>query len=487
MRIGIVGAGHVGAVCGVCLSSIEHDVMVIDVDRGRIDKLRSGAAPFVEPGLGTLLERSLATGRLSFDVDAEALSNVDVVFLCVNTDSGPDGSVDLSPLESAVSTVAALEGSNPVLVNRSTAPVGTAEYIRSVTAELRGSAMRVAVNPEFLAEGTAIRDFLRPDRILIGAFDDDSVSTLAELYEPIVRGRLPAAVRSVAGAPRNDEPVPFLVCDPASAELAKYAANSMLAVKISFINEISAIAEQVGADVTKVADAVGLDERIGKHFLRAGIGWGGSCFPKDIVALQGMAETRGLTARMLRAANDINGEQRTWVTRTLHAHFKTLFGRRVGLLGLGFKPGTDDLRNAPALEIAAQLAKANVRVKAFDPVVRSVPPAYRDQVEIVDGPEDLARGSDALVVVTEWPEFRDLDLGRLGRLMRTPLLLDGRNLFDPAAATSAGLAYVGVGRGGLHDAATHAAGTTGSDGGSAGGRSSASDDRVVVEEASDVA
>jgi len=476
MRIGIVGAGHVGAVCAVCLASIEHDVTVIDVDRERIEMLRSGAAPFVEPGLGTLLERSLATGNLTFEVDAEALSSSEIVFLCVNTDSRPDGSVDLSPLESAVSTIASIDGSDPVLVNRSTAPVGTAEYIRSVTAELRGRPMRVAVNPEFLAEGTAVRDFLRPDRILVGAFDDAAVRVLADVYEPIVRGRLPAATRSAADAPEHDGPVPFLVSDPASAELAKYAANSMLAVKISFINEISAIAEQVGADVTKVAEAVGLDERIGRHFLRAGIGWGGSCFPKDIVALQGMAETRGLTARMLRAANDINGEQRTWVTRTLHAHFKTLFGRRVGLLGLGFKAGTDDLRNAPALEIAAQLAKANVRVRAFDPVVRSVPPAYRELIEIVDDTEELARGSDALVVVTEWPEFLELDLARLCRVMRTPLLLDGRNLLDPEAATSAGLTYVGVGRGQYDATAT-----------SNDARSRGPADEVALERTSDVA
>ena len=232
----------------------------------------------------------------------------------------------------------------------------------------------------------------------------------------------------------------------------------------------------MGADVTKVAEAVGLDERIGRHFLRAGIGWGGSCFPKDIVALQGMAETRGLTARMLRAANDINGEQRTWVTRTLHAHFKTLFGRRVGLLGLGFKAGTDDLRNAPALEIAAQLAKANVRVRAFDPVVRSVPPAYRELIEIVDDTEELARGSDALVVVTEWPEFLELDLARLCRVMRTPLLLDGRNLLDPEAATSAGLTYVGVGRGQYDATAT-----------SNDARSRGPADEVALERTSDVA
>lgn len=447
MRIGIVGAGHVGAVCGACLAAIDHDVTVIDVDHERIRTLREGRMPFVEPHLEALIARGRARGNLSFDVDPAALSDAEVVFLCVNTDSRPDGSVDLSPLESAVSTLAAIPGLDAVLVNRSTAPVGTAEYIRSVTADARGSAMRVAVNPEFLAEGTAVRDFLAPDRVLIGASDERSARALTDLYRPIVVRDLPADVGARVGAPTDGEDVPFLVADPASAELAKYAANGMLAVKISFINEISAIAEQVGADVTRVAEAVGLDARIGKHFLRAGIGWGGSCFPKDILALQGMAETRGLSARMLRAANDINGDQRTWVTRALHARFKTLFGRRVGLLGLGFKPGTDDLRNAPALEIASQLAKANVKVRAFDPVVGDVPLTHRDRIEVVADVEDLANGSDALVVVTEWPQFRELDLPALRRRMRTPLLLDGRNLFEPEEAVAAGFAYVGVGRG----------------------------------------
>jgi UDPglucose 6-dehydrogenase len=447
VRIAVMGAGHVGTVCGACLSAIGHEVSVVDIDRDRVAQLESGQTPFVEPGLPELLARGRAEGRLSFRADpASALSGAQAIFLCVNTESGPDGSVDLSPIHSAVRSVAEVADPGALLVNRSTAPVGTAEYIRSLTDELRGSPMSVAVNPEFLAEGTAVRDFLSPDRILVGVFEDRSVAVLSEIYDPIVSQRLPSDLFARLDGHRGRGSVPFLVTDTASAELAKYAANSALAVKISLINEMAGIAEELGADITKVAEAVGLDRRIGPQFLRAGIGWGGSCFPKDIVALQGMAETRGLKARMLRAANEVNAEQRSWVVRRLNTHFKTLFGRRVALLGLAFKPGTDDLRNAPALEVAAQLAKANVRVRAFDPVVKDLPPDLRDTITLFSDPISLAAGADALVVVTEWPEFRGLDLAGLRSVMHTPLFLDGRNLFDPALVRAAGFIYLGVGQ-----------------------------------------
>jgi len=459
MDLAVVGAGHVGAVFGACLAAVGHRVRVVDVDPERIALLRAGRSPFFEPGIGELMERGRTRELLSFHVDpAEALSGADLIFLCVNTDNGPDGSVDLSSVESAVRTVSRFASDGSVLVNRSTAPVGTAQYIRSLIEELRGGSLRVAVNPEFLAEGTAVHDFLEPDRILVGAWDQEPIALLAEAYAPIVERQLPFDLRALFGnGHRRPGDVPFVVTDPASAELAKYASNSLLAVRISFINEIAGIAEELGADITQVARAVGLDPRIGPHFLRAGIGWGGSCFPKDIVALQGIAETRGLSARMLRAANDVNTEQRTWTTRQLQSHFKTLFGRRVGLLGLSFKPNTDDLRNAPALEIAAGLARANVLVRAFDPVVKAVPSGFEDTIDLMEDPESLARGADALVLVTEWPGFAELDLPRLRGLMRTPLFLDGRNFFDPDEVRSAGFTYVGVGR--AYDGAplTHAA------------------------------
>jgi UDPglucose 6-dehydrogenase len=449
MELAVVGAGHVGAVCAACLAAVGHRVKVVDIDEKRIGLLRAGLTPFFEPGISELLERGRTQELLSFHVDPrEALTGAALVFLCVNTENGPDGSVDLSAIESAVRAVSTSASDGSVLVNRSTAPVGTAQYIRALIEELRGSSMHVAVNPEFLAEGTAVHDFLDPDRILVGAWDQGPITLLAETYAPIVDRHLPLDLRALlANGRRRSGDVPFVVTDPASAELAKYAANSLLAMRVSFINEIAGIAEELGADITKVARAVGLDTRIGPHFLHAGIGWGGSCFPKDIVALQGIAETRGLSARMLRAANEVNTEQRMWTIRQLQSHFKTLFGRRVGLLGLSFKPGTDDLRNAPALEIAAQLAQANVQVRALDPAVKTLPPGFDDKINLVEDPESLAGGADALVLVTEWPEFADLDLPRLRGLMRTPLLLDGRNFFDPDEVRSAGFKYLGVGRG----------------------------------------
>jgi len=448
MELAVVGAGHVGAVCASCFAAIGHRVRALDVDERRIALLQAGQPPFVEPGIEELLQRGQARGLLSFHTDpVEALAEAELIFLCVNTENGPDDSVNLTAVESAVQTAARLSRDGAVLVNRSTAPVGTAQYVRSLIEELRGSSVRVAVNPEFLAEGTAVRDFLEPDRILVGAWDGQSVAQLSEAYAPIVERSLPPELRPVIidGQQRSGN-VPFVVTDPASAELAKYAANSLLAVRISFINEIAGIAEEVGADITKVALGVGLDRRIGPRFLRAGIGWGGSCFPKDIVALRGLAETRGLTARILRAANDVNTEQRLWTIRQLQSYFKTLFGRRVGLLGLSFKPHTDDLRNAPSLEVASQLLQANVHVSAFDPVVKAVPPGFEDKIALSADPISLARGADALILVTEWPEFAHLDLARLREVMRTPLLLDGRNLFDPEEARAAGFVYMGVGR-----------------------------------------
>ena len=350
MDIAVIGAGHVGLVSAACLAAVGHPTRVLDIDENRIEQLRSGRSPFLEPGLDELLVWGRTQELLSFHNDpSAALSQADLVLLCVDTPNDARGSVDLSAVVSATRTAVRHVKDGAVVVNRSTAPVGTAGYIRSILEEQRGDVVDVAVNPEFLAEGTAVRDFLAPDRIVVGVWHGGTADSLYAAYEPIIRRRLPSMVgddvhQRVAGC---TEFVPFLVSNPSTAELTKYAANAFLAVKISFINEIASIAEELGGDVTVIAHAVGLDRRIGPHFLRAGIGWGGSCFPKDILALQGMAETRGLAARMLRAANEVNAQQRHWVVQMLQRRLKTLVGRRVGLLGLTFKPNTDDLRNAP--------------------------------------------------------------------------------------------------------------------------------------------
>jgi UDPglucose 6-dehydrogenase len=446
MKITIVGAGHVGLVSAACFAAVGHDVVALDIDEARIAQLERGQSPFFEPGLDEVLARVRREGRVSFTIDpAEALAGSDLAFLCVSTPNDEHGVVDLRGVIAAARSVARHAGPDLVLVNRSTAPVGTAAFLRSIVEEGREGEITVAVNPEFLAEGSAVRDFLYPDRIVIGGWERQALDTVRSAYAPIVSGHFPDDL--VTGARVYEEhAVPVLVTNPPTAELIKYASNAFLAMKISFINEMAWIAEEVGGDVTEVARGVGLDRRIGPHFLQAGIGWGGSCFPKDIVALQGMAATHGLDARLLQAANDVNADQHLWVVRKLQRHLKTLVGRRVALLGLAFKPNTDDLRNAPSLEIAAELAKSSVRVRAYDPVVKTIPPELEHTVELADDPISAARGAEAVVLVTEWPEFHDMDLGALGSVMRERLLLDGRNFLDPAAVRAAGFTYVGVGR-----------------------------------------
>jgi UDPglucose 6-dehydrogenase len=449
LEVAVVGVGHVGLVSAVSLASVGHRVRAQDVDHHRIEQLVSGQVPFLEPWVSDLMARASAEGRITFHAAPdEALPGADLIFLCVDTPSRPDGHVDLSALARAAEAAIDHAGENTVIVNRSTAPVGTAAYIRSLVEEHGAKRPLVAVNPEFLAEGSAVRDFLSPDRVVVGAWEDSAHARILEAFEPIVSRQLPDDLPPEISVPRERRtgPVPVVRTNPETAELIKYAANAFLAMKISFINEMASIAEQLGGDGEEMARAVGLDHRIGPHFLRAGIGWGGSCFPKDIAALQGMAETRGVSARMLRAANEVNLEQHRWVIRKLQTHLRTLVGRRIGLLGLTFKPNTDDLRNAPALEIACDLARSNARVRAFDPAVKSLPAEFEGVVELVGDPESLAEGSEALVVVTDWPEFEDLDLPRLRSLMKSGLLLDGRNLFDPERARRAGFTYVGVGR-----------------------------------------
>jgi UDPglucose 6-dehydrogenase len=449
MKITIVGAGHVGLVTGACFAAVGHDVAALDIDAERIERLSHGESPFFEPGLDELLATGSAAGRLRFTTDpAEALAGAELAFLCVATPNDERGKVDLRGVVSAARSVAQHAEPNTVLVNRSTAPVGTAGYVRSIVEESREGEVRVAVNPEFLAEGTAVRDFLFPDRIVIGAWDPEAGERVKAAYGPIVSRAvtedLPAGVE--ARVYNSEAPVPVVITNTPTAELIKYASNAFLAMKISFINEMGWIADEVGGDVTEVARAVGLDRRIGPHFLQAGIGWGGSCFPKDIVALQGMAATHGLEARLLKAANDVNADQHLWVVRKLQRHLKTLVGRRVALLGLAFKPNTDDLRNAPAIEIAAELTRSSVRVKAYDPIVKELPEELAGIVELADDAISAASGAEAVVLVTEWPQFRDLDLHALGSVMREKLFLDGRNFLDPETVRAAGFTYVGVGR-----------------------------------------
>lgn len=454
MRVCVIGTGYVGLVTAACLSHIGHTVVGVDIDRRKIALLRKGLSPIYEPGLDRVLQVHMDVGNLSFSEDAEsAIAHAEAILIAVGTPPRTDGHVDLSHIEAALRTIGrALERAPDhgarLVVSKSTVPVGTARWMADwFRASCSGGDIIVVSNPEFLREGNALQDCLYPDRIIIGAGDQRAASLVQRLYRPILEQTFPTP-DYLPPRPEGLRRVPLLWMDWDSAEMAKYASNAFLALKISFANEIANVCERVGADVTRVMEAVGLDHRIGPHYLRAGIGWGGSCLGKDLGALIRLAEHRGYDPLLLRAAQATNAHQRRIVIEKLRASLGSLRGRTVGLLGLAFKPNTDDIRDAPSVTIARALRDEGARVKVYDPVAMANMRAEHPDLELIyaTDPVDLARACDALVVVTEWEEFRQLDLSELRRVMSGELLLDGRNLFDPEDARRAGFIYVGIGR-----------------------------------------
>jgi UDPglucose 6-dehydrogenase len=421
-RVGVFGAGWVGLVTGACFAELGHSVVVRDIVRERIEALGEGRIPMHEPGLAELVERNRE--RLRFTLDpAEAAQDAEFLYVCVGTPSTYSGDADLSAVWSVLDDLPPLEG-RPVLVMKSTVPVGTGEKVRAAL-DARGlEHVGYASNPEFLAEGTAVRDFMNADRIVIGAFepkDGDGVEALHEkLDAPVVRS------------------------DVASAEMIKLAANAFLMTRISFINEIANVCELVGADVEEVARGIGLDHRLGPHFLRAGIGYGGSCFPKDASALKQLASNSGYHFQLLSAVIEVNELQKRRVIAKLVKHLGRLRGKRVALLGLSFKPNTDDMREAPSIVLASRLLAEGAEVRGWDPVAR--PSELLKGVTICETVMDAVRDADAAVVVTEWSELRDLASADVRDAMRNPLIVDGRNLLDPEAVQQLGFAYEGIGR-----------------------------------------
>jgi UDPglucose 6-dehydrogenase len=441
-RIAVVGSGYVGTVASACFALAGHPVVGVEVDESKLRELCRGRAPFFEAGLDDALADGLSRGRLRFTSDmADAMASSDVVFLCVGTPGRPDGRADMGSVEVAATAIGTSLRHPRVIVTKSTVPIGSGFWLASVIEDALPPSLRrnppfsVVSNPEFLRQGSALQDFMHPDRVVIGGDDPRSVETVVDIYRPIVERARPTA---------NGQRPPVITTDLATAEAIKYAANAFLATKVSFINEVANICERVGADVAEVATAIGLDERIGPRFLDAGVGWGGSCFGKDLNALVAVAEEHGYDAALLRAAVAVNARQRKGVVEKLQRHLKTLRGRRVGVLGLAFKPGTDDLRHAPSTEIIDQLLARGCAVVAHDPVVRHLP--NLPGVRIADEPEEVAERADAVVLVTEWPEYLGLDLAALRSRMRGDLLFDGRNVFDPESVQAAGLVYEGVGR-----------------------------------------
>ena len=421
-KVGIFGAGWVGLVTGVCFAELGHEVVVRDVVPDKVDALRRGEVPFHEQDVPELLERN--RDRLTFTLDVDEVADCEFLFVCVDTPPTYSGDADLSRVWTVVDELPELDR-RPILVMKSTVPVGTGEKVRHGL-ELRGlSHVGYVSNPEFLAEGRAVRDFMAPDRIVVGAFDEADGDAVAALYGGI-DGKI---VR----------------CDVNSAEMIKLAANAFLMTRISFINEIANVCEATGADVVKVAEGVGLDHRLGPYFLRAGIGYGGSCFPKDSLALKQLASNSGYHFQLLSAVIEVNELQKRRVIGKLKKHLGSLRGRRVALLGLAFKPNTDDMREAPSIVLASRLLAEGAEVRAWDPVVRRAADLPRG-VEVVESVEEAVDGADAAVIVTEWDELRQVARDEIRDSMANPLIIDGRNLLDPGAARAAGFAYEGIGR-----------------------------------------
>jgi len=419
--IGIFGAGWVGLVSGACLAELGHDVVVRDVVPERIEALRAGRLPLHEPGLGELLERNRE--RLTFTTELDDLVSTPIMFVCVGTPPTHSGDADLSAVWTVVDQLPVLE-ERGILVMKSTVPVGTGEKVRAAL-DARGLAhVGYASNPEFLSEGSAVKDFMNPDRIVVGAFTEADAGSVASLYEPL--------------------DAPLVRVDVASAEMIKLAANAFLMTRISFINEIANVCEATGADVEQVAQGVGLDHRLGPHFLRAGIGWGGSCFPKDGAALKQLASNSGYHFQLLSAVIEVNDLQKRRVVGKLEKHLGKLSGKSVALLGLAFKPNTDDLREAPSLVLASRLLAEGAEVRAWDPVADAS--HLLQGVTFCESVLEAVTGADAAVIVTEWEELKTLASAEVLGAMRYPLIVDGRNLLEPAQARSAGFAYEGIGR-----------------------------------------
>lgn len=427
-QICIIGSGYVGLVSGACFAEMGNRVTCVDTDAARIESLREGRAPFFEPGLQEMLGRNASGGRLTYTTEyAEGAPDADFIFLCLPTPPSPNGAADISILRSAVETLAPLlTKGDTVIVNKSTVPVGATAGLQKLLARAGKQHTPVVSNPEFLREGSAISDFMHPDRVVIGSADPDAAERVRALYEPL-------------GAP-------VLRTDPKTSEMIKYASNAFLATKISFINEIADICERVDADVSLVAEGMGLDARIGKSFLRPGVGYGGSCFPKDILALAHTAAMAGAHPRLLRAVMEVNSYQFKRVLHRLRDQLGSLDGAAVAVWGIAFKPDTDDVREAPAIEIMQLLEQEGARVRAYDPMAMDKAAPKLPGVLMCRDAYEAADGADAVLLLTGWREFKALDLERVAGSMSTPLLVDGRNELDPAKAERAGLTYVGVGR-----------------------------------------
>ncbi len=431
MNICVIGTGYVGLVAGTCLAESGNEVVCVDVDESKINKLKKGESPIYERGLEELLERNVKEGRLRFSTRLEeGVPEAEVVFIAVGTPPGEDGAADLSAIFAVAEGVADLVSDGTVVVIKSTVPVGTTERVGETIAGRTKASFDMVMNPEFMKEGAAVDDFMKPDRVVLGTKSEKAAKLMTELYEPFVRTEKP-----------------ILVMEPNSAEMTKYAANSLLATKISFINEIASICESLDADVNDVRRGIGFDARIGFQFLFPGLGYGGSCFPKDVDALVRTASASGAEPAVLKAVQLVNRAQRERMAARILGHFPDGIKDPIAIWGLSFKPQTDDVREAPSLDIIRALLKAGAEVRAYDPVAgENAEKELGDQVIFCDTAYEALGGAVALVIVTEWNEFRRPNFKRMKSLMKSPVIFDGRNLYDPASMAERGFTYFSVGR-----------------------------------------
>jgi UDPglucose 6-dehydrogenase len=428
-KICVIGTGYVGLVTGTCFSDMGHQVVCLDIDADRINGLKNGILPIYEPGLEQLVEQNVNAGRLSFTtMYAKALHNVDFAFIAVGTPSNDNGEADMRYVRMAVTSIAENLDHPIIIVNKSTVPVGTGDLVADMIIEQNGKTtpqFNVVSNPEFLREGSAINDFMNPDRVVLGSTNQESAEKVADLYE---------ALRA-----------PIMITDLRTAEMIKYASNAFLATRISFINEIANICESLGADVKEVARGMGMDKRIGPSFLDAGLGWGGSCFPKDVKALTFMAATRGAHPQLLQAVMAINVNQRVRAVEKLSKALGELKGKTIGVLGLSFKPNTDDIRDAPALDIIRMLLEASAKVQVYDPQAMQASKEIIPDLILYESPYEVARDADALLLATEWNAFKSLNFEKIKASMKGNVILDGRNIWDRYELHKMGFNYFGIG------------------------------------------
>jgi UDPglucose 6-dehydrogenase len=432
MNIGVMGTGYVGLVLGTCLADLGNDVICVDIDENKVEMLNKGGVPIYEPGLEEMLKRNRVEGRIKFTTDIkESISSSKAIFIAVGTPPGENHEADLSAVRAVAKSIGQHMTEYKVIIDKSTVPVGTADMVKKIVKEYQEKEIPfdVVSNPEFLKEGVAVGDFTSPDRVVIGTDSTDAKKVMEDIYK---------------GITRTDKPILFT--DIRSAEMIKYASNAMLATRISFMNEVAQLCEKVGADVKMVAKGMGLDRRIGPRFLQAGVGYGGSCFPKDVNAFLQTMNSHGVEGSILWAVEKVNHEQKKSLLSKIKKFVPDLNGKKIAIWGLAFKPKTDDMREAPSIVIIDQLQKEGAKIVAFDPEAEKTAKKIMKDVEYTVTPYEAIKDADALVIVTEWNEFRDLDKEKMKGLMKSPIVIDGRNVYEPEDMGKVGFKYLGVGR-----------------------------------------